>query len=101
MIARVTLALLVVVLGLLQYRLWVSPDGVCEVWRLDEAVDAQRSSNEVLVERNARLDAEVQDLREGLESVEERARNELGMVRESESFFQVIEGTPIQSRPAE
>jgi len=82
-------ALLLVLLGL-QYRLWLSDNGVREIWRLRDAVSAQRSDNRGLAERNAQLAAEVRDLKEGLAAVEERARSELGMIRSNETFYQVV-----------
>ncbi|MBV6417979.1 MAG: Cell division protein FtsB [Steroidobacteraceae bacterium] len=81
---------LVVAVVLLQYRLLVSADGIREMHRLEADVAAQRSENALLTERNARLAAEVRDLKQGLTALEERARSELGMVAPRESFFQVV-----------
>ena len=81
---------LIVVTVLLQYRLWVSPDGIREMGRLEAGVSAQRGENAVLAARNARLAAEVRDLKQGLTALEERARSELGMVAPRESFYQVV-----------
>jgi len=81
---------LVVAVVLLQYRLLVSPDGIRETHRLEADVAAQRGENEALVERNARLAAEVRDLKQGLTALEERARSELGMIAPRETFFQVV-----------
>jgi len=75
---------------LLQYRLWLSGDGVREVWRLRAAVAAQQSQNERLSERNRQLGAEVHDLKQGYAALEERARTDLGMVAGNETFFQVV-----------
>ena len=61
------------------------------MWRLRQQVDAQEKENEHLRERNAALEAEVRDLKQGLEAIEERARNELGMVKEGEKFYQIVE----------
>lgn len=82
---------LAIVLVLLQYRLWLSHDGVPALIRLHTTVEKQRRDNEALTERNEVLSAEVQDLKSGLEALEERARSELGMVKPGETFFQVIE----------
>jgi cell division protein FtsB len=82
-------ALAVVVL-LLQYRLWVSPDGVREIGRLEEAVAAQRAENEGYANRNAELAAEVRDLKKGVTALEERARSDLGMIASNETFYQVV-----------
>jgi cell division protein FtsB len=83
--------LLTVILILLQYRLWFSHDGLPPVLYLHRAVEIQRQDNAVLEERNQVLAAEVQDLKSGLDAVEERARSELGMIKPGETFFQIIE----------
>ena len=88
---RLVIAVLVVLLLALQYRLWFSVDGYREVRALERAIAEQQSEITRLGERNAALEAEVRDLKEGLEAVEERARTELGMIREGETFYQVIE----------
>ena len=82
---------LVVLLVLVQFRLWVGDESLAEVWRLHTAIEAQRSENALLSARNQRLDAEVRDLKEGLEAVEERARMELGMIRKGEIYFQLVD----------
>jgi len=84
-----TAALGIVVL-LLQYRLWMSQEGVQELARLEQAVADQRHDNEELVSRNARLAAEVRDLKKGVTALEERARSDLGMIAGNETFYQVI-----------
>lgn len=81
---------LVLVLGYLQYQLWFGPGSLQDVQRLEREIAAQRIQNARLLERNERLRAEVADLRTGRDAVEERARNELGMVRADELFFQVV-----------
>jgi cell division protein FtsB len=83
------LSLAVVVL-LLQYRLWMSPDGVRELGRLEKDVAAQRTENELLANRNAQLAAEVRDLKKGVTALEERARSDLGMIAGNETFYQVV-----------
>ena len=75
---------------LLQYRLWLSPSGVRELGRLSSAVAAQQADNARLEQRNRQLAAEVRDLKTGMSALEERARSELGMTAESESFYQVV-----------
>ncbi len=82
---------LAILLVLLQYRLWLSHDGLPSLLRLHHQVEKQRLDNEKLTERNQVLAAEVQDLKSGLDALEERARSELGMIREGETFFHVIE----------
>lgn len=88
---RLLIAILVLLLVGLQYRLWVGDGGIREVWDLQEAIGAQRAKNAVLGERNRALDAEVRDLKTGLDAVEERARKEVGMIREGETFFRIVE----------
>ncbi len=83
--------LLVILLVLLQYRLWVGDGSLAEVWDLYQQVETQKAENRELSERNQALDAEVQDLKQGLEAIEERAREELGMTRDDETFYQIIE----------
>jgi len=81
---------------LLQYPLWFSDNSLPDVWKLETAIEVQVEENRQLAERNRLLDAEVQNLKKGLEVVEEKARYELGMIKKDETFFQVIEQT--QSR---
>jgi cell division protein FtsB len=88
-------AALAAALLLLQYRIWVSGDGVSEVLRLRNAVAAQQADNQRLSDRNRQLAAEVRDLKQGYTALEERARTDLGMVADNETFFQVVPaGTP-------
>lgn len=91
-------ALLSVVL-LLQYRLWLSGDGVRELSRLDEAVERQKAENTELEERNEQLVAEVADLKAGMAAIEERARSELGMIGRNETFYQVVPSRPRTAVP--
>jgi cell division protein FtsB len=87
-------ASLLIVVTLLQFRLWVSSDGVREVSRLQRAVVAQKVENDQLVERNKQLAAEVRDLKNGMAALEERARSELGMIANNETFYQVVPRKP-------
>lgn len=98
---RVTIVILLLASLWMQYRLWLSPDGMQDVWRLEKAVAEQREANRILRERNSSLEAEVRDLKEGLEAVEERARTELGMIGEGETFHQVIEEQKNSEPPGE
>jgi len=82
---------LTVLLLLLQYRLWFSHDGLPAMLHMHRTVELQRQENTELEERNQVLAAEVQDLKSGLDALEERARNELGMIKSDETFFQIIE----------
>jgi cell division protein FtsB len=81
---------LVVALLLLQYRMFMSNDGVHEVLRLQSAVATQQAENARLSERNQRLAAEVHDLKQGYAALEERARTELGMIAGNETYYQVV-----------
>ena len=92
-------ALLAVVL-MLQYRLWLSADGVREVSRLSDAVGTQKSENDELTARNKQLIAEVADLKAGMSAIEERARSELGMIGRNETFYQVVPARPLHTAPA-
>ena len=87
---RVLAVALTSLIVLLQYPLWLGKGGWLRVWDLDHKVSAQQGQNDKLVRRNATLDAEVRDLKQGFEAVEERARTELGMVRQDEVFFQIV-----------
>jgi len=78
---------------LLQYRLWLSDQGMREVTRLQAAVQTQQAVNREQRERNGQLAAEVADLKGGMTALEERARSELGMVGNAETFYQVVSPT--------
>lgn len=84
----VAITMLLMILAL-QYRLWVSDDGMREVWRLRKEVTSQTEENAKLKERNRNLAAEVLDLKKGKAEIEERARADLGMVGANETFFEV------------
>jgi len=87
---RVLLVILVALLVLLQYRLWLGTGGYADIRNLEQRVQVQEQENEALLTRNDELRAEVEDLRERLDAVEERARSELGLIREGEEFYQVV-----------
>lgn len=80
---------LIAVIALLQYPLWLGKGGWLRVWEVDRQLAEQRAVNQKLESRNAGLDAEVRDLKSGMDAVEERARYELGLVRNGEVFVQV------------
>jgi cell division protein FtsB len=82
--------LLSALLVILQYQIWVAPDGVRQWVRLSRMVSSQREQNMALAARNEVLAAEVRDLKQGLDAVEERARRELGMVGAGETFYQFV-----------
>jgi len=85
----VTLILLAIIL-LLQYPLWLGKGSWLKVWDVDRQVNDQKQINQQTQQRNAVLDAEVRDLKKGTDAIEERARNELGMVKRDEVFFQIV-----------
>ncbi len=85
---------LLAVIGLLQYPLWVGKGGWLKVWEYDRQLQVQKEATRKLEIRNAGLDAEVRDLKQGYEAIEERARFELGMVKQDESFVQIPEKVP-------
>jgi len=79
---------------LLQYPLWLGKGGWLRVWSLDQQVQEQKEANVRLRQRNGALDAEVRDLKQGFEAIEERARYELGLIKQDEIFFQVVPPRP-------
>jgi cell division protein FtsB len=86
----------VILIALLQYPLWLGKGSWLRVWELNRQVHEQQEKNIALKARNAMLDAEVRDLKSGKAAIEERARSELGMIKQDEVFFQVIEAQPQQ-----
>jgi cell division protein FtsB len=85
---------LLALIGLLQYPLWVGKGGWLKVWEYDRQLQVQKEATKKLEIRNAGLDAEVRDLKQGYDAIEERARFELGMIRQDESFVQIPEKVP-------
>lgn len=88
---RTVIGILIVLLLILQYHLWVGEGSLAEVHALRKEVDAQKAQLEAMQQRNNALRAEVQDLKKGLDAIEERARSELGMIRENEEFYQIVD----------
>ena len=88
---KLFIAFLITIFVFLQYQLWVDRDGVRKLIHLSQRIGNQTAINQQLYERNEVLAAEVEDLKSGFDAIEERARMELGMIREGETFFQVIE----------
>jgi cell division protein FtsB len=82
---------LILLLAGLQYRLWVGDGSLAEISELKRQIAAQQGENRHLLERNRILEAEVLELKKGMETVEERARHELGMVKEGETLYQLAE----------
>lgn len=88
---KVIWAIMVVLILLLQVRLWVGEGSFAQVWALEQSIAEQKSENRDLATRNERLYAEVLNLRNEQGAVEERARMNLGLIREDETFFLVLE----------
>ncbi len=88
---RWLIGILLLFLILLQYRLWVGEGSMAQKVELEKKLSAQQEENEQLKLRNQLIADEVNNLRNGLEGIEEKARNELGMIKEGETFFMVIE----------
>lgn len=84
---------LVALIALLQYPLWLGKGSWLRVWEVNQQVITQHETNQQLKIRNAALDAEVRDLKQGHDAIEERARSELGMIKQDEIFFQVLENS--------
>ena len=91
---RLLAVVLVVLIAAIQTPLWFGKGGWLRVWELDRQLVQVRKSNDELRARNAALDAEVRDLKTGYDAIEERARSELGMIRQDEVFYQVLEPGP-------
>ena len=92
---------LIVLLGLLQYRLWSGSNSLPEYFVLQKHIAVQQEGNDKLNERNQVLKEEIIDLKSGTEAIEERARNELGMVKEGETFYRVVGGERSVSSPSQ
>ena len=89
---RILITLMVVLFVLMQYKLWFGEGSVREGLELGRSTETQQMKNEQARQRNEVLAADVAELKTGLESVEERARNELGMVKKDETFIHILEG---------
>ncbi|MCL1048779.1 cell division protein FtsB [Shewanella abyssi] len=89
---------LIVLLILLEYRLWLGDKSLADSIHLQEQIKLQQQSNAQLVARNQVLREEINDLRSGTEALEERARNELGMVKEGETFYRVVGGNRLSKQ---
>jgi cell division protein FtsB len=85
---------------LLQYPLWLGKGSWLKVWEVDQQVTTQHEINEKLKIRNTALDAEVRDLKQGYDAIEERARTELGMIKQDEVFFQLMEDNEKSNAPS-
>ena len=87
---KILTLILIALIALLQYPLWLGKGSWLKVWEIDQQVTRQHEINRKLQMRNAALDAEVRDLKQGHEAIEERARNELGMIKQNEIFFHIV-----------
>ncbi len=96
---RLLALVLVFLIAAVQWPLWAGKGGWIHVWELDQQLKAQRRTNDSLRARNAALEAEVRDLKNGYDAIEERARSELGMIAHDEVFFQVLEPDPSTPAP--
>lgn len=96
--------ILVILIASLQYPLWLGKGSWLRVWDLNQQIDKQKAANTTLKARNDTLDAEVRDLKQGYAAIEERARSELGMIKQDEVFYQVMDAgspsPPAQAAPA-
>jgi cell division protein FtsB len=91
---RVLIVLLVLVFIALQYRLWFGDGSLSEVVQLTRELEQQKQKLKELEERNRKLEAQVLDLQNGFDAYEEKARNDLGMIKQGESFFQIVSPGP-------
>ena len=82
--------ILVVLFGALQYRLWFGKHSIPDYWQLKAEVQQRVEQNAKLIQRNSLLEADINDLKIGIDAVEERARNELGLIKEGETFFRIV-----------
>ena len=87
---RLFMLVLIFLLLLLQYHLWFGKNGLQDKYALIKEVEIIEASNAELAQRNQMMFSEIEDLKRGLEAVEERARNELGLVKEGETFFRIV-----------
>ncbi|MEX1222129.1 MAG: cell division protein FtsB [Idiomarina sp.] len=87
---RLVMLILLSLFLALQYRLWLGKNSVPDYWRLQQEVTRQQETNERLRQRNQLLAADIADLRDGEEALEERARNELGLIKKRETFFRIV-----------
>src|SRR5260221_13769755 len=97
---KILAALLGALILVIQYPLWLGKGGWVRAWHVDQELETEKDKNGRLEQRNAALAAEVRDLKQGTEAIEERARSELGMIKSDEVFFQIVEPTPAKPQAA-
>jgi cell division protein FtsB len=88
---RTLTLIFVILIAALQYPLWLGKGSWLRVWDLNRQIETQKDKNEQLKARNGGMDEEVNDLKQGYDAIEERARTELGMVKQDEVFYQVVD----------
>jgi cell division protein FtsB len=88
----------VILIALLQYPLWLGKGSWLRVWNVNQQITEQKDKNAAFKQRNETLNAEVRDLKQGNAAIEERARSELGMIKQDEVFYQVID-QPLPTQP--
>ena len=88
---RFFIAILVVFFLIIQFDIWVKDDGLNRVKELQEMIDSQSEENQKLRLRNQQLEREIDELKSGTESIEEKARTDLGMIKEGEEFYLIVE----------
>lgn len=101
---KLIVAILFVLLIWLQYKLWLGDGGIPEVLELEQEIETVQTEVNTLQERNKALNAEVMDLKKGIEAIEERARSEMGMIKKDEIYYQVIDSesdVSIEGAPGE
>ena len=97
---RILTIVLVALIALVQYPLWLGKGGWLHVWEVDRQVMAQKAGNAKLRARNDAMEAEVRDLKQGYDAIEERARYDLGMIKQDEIFFEVLDKPAVGAPPA-
>jgi len=93
---KILIAVLIFLLIGLQYKLWLGDGSLSEVVQLSRELEKQKEKLRLLEERNRILEAQVLDLQNGLDAYEEKARNDLGMIKEGETFIQLIPGKSLE-----
>ena len=85
------IGILLILLVVLQYRLWIGEGSLAHAHRLEGNIKVQQAENDRMCERNRILDVEVDELKTGLDTIEERARNDIGLIKKDETFFMILE----------
>lgn len=85
------LGILIILLAYLQYRLWIGDGSLAHAHRLESEIQLQQAENDRMRERNRILDVEVEELKSGLDTIEERARNDIGLIKKDETFFMLLD----------